>query len=375
MNVTSMYQQHTEIFICPMSGQKLKFLEGHQLLKWNDLISRGEISDLTGQCIQTLLEQAFITEDENLLYPIYENILFLLPQSAYALGCDAKKWQIKDKNSALTQELKNFYNTEGWCFDGENYKDATDSEDLREISKHYISMCHRRVTKHLPNQGKYILDIASGPVQYDEYIDYSRQFNYRICADISIQALKQAQQRIGSQGLYVLCDITRLPFKTNTLDACVSLHTIYHVPESEQLRAFAQLHRVLKPAGKAVIVYSWGKNSFLMRGFLGPFRLIKCVLNFFRLRKAKQPIYFYAFNYKWFKRILMKRFQVDLYSWRSVNVPFMKIFIHRWVAGSLWLKLFLKLEERYPKLMGRIGAYPLFVIKKSSNVNYEPHKI
>ena len=373
MTTDSSLGNYAEIFICPMSGQKLKFYDEQSLLKWNDLIHRGEITDLAGNTVSEPLQQAFVTDDENLLYPIRENILMILPTSAYALGCDAKKWQLR--SCTKTENVKAFYDSEGWQQQEETYKDAQDSEDLRQISSQYIQNCHHRLKRYLPQQGKFLLDIASGPVQYDAYQQYCDNFDLRICADISIQALKQAQNRMQSKAIYVLCDITKLPFRTNALDACISLHTIYHVPKDDQLRAFAQLHRVLKPSGKAVIVYSWGKHSFLMKCTLGPLKFLYKILRGLRIGSKSANIYFHANNYAWITKVLGKRFQIDLYPWRSINVPFMKIFIHRWLGGKFILNSFYFLEEKYPKLMSRIGAYPVIVINKSNTVYREPHSV
>jgi ubiquinone/menaquinone biosynthesis C-methylase UbiE/uncharacterized protein YbaR (Trm112 family) len=374
MTTVSSYKESNDIFICPMSGQRLTYLNDHDLLKWNDLIARAEVTDLNGNPINDNLEQAFITEDEKLLYPIRQNILMILPECAYILGTDTNKWR-HDISEAKIQQVKEFYDDFGWESDGQNYKDANDSEDLRDVSKTYINKCHERVNKYLPKNGKYLLDIASGPVQYQEYIDYSKNYKVRICADISVKALKLAQNRIGDNGLYVLCDVTKLPFKTNSLDACISLHTLYHVPKQEQLRAFAQLHRVLKPSGQAIVVYSWGKNSFLMKCCLGPLKIIHKLIKVLSFNKTNPALYFHAYDYGWFVKTLKKRFDIDLHSWRSINVPFMKIFVHQWFGGEYLLRLFFKLEDKYPKLMGRIGAYPIFVIKKSSAVYKEPHSV
>jgi hypothetical protein len=42
----------------------------------------------------------------------------------------------------------------------------------------------RKQRKYLNPSGKYLLDIASGPIGLKEYLELSENFEYRICADI-----------------------------------------------------------------------------------------------------------------------------------------------------------------------------------------------
>ena len=119
-----------------------------------------------------------------------------------------------------------------------------------------------------------MLDAGSGPVQYPEYLTYSNGFDFRICVDISFLALKEAQKKIGMKGIYILGDVTNIPLQDNVVDGAVSLHVIYHVPKEEQVTAIRELHRVLKPASSAALVYSW-PNSSLMKRWLFPRRIMR----------------------------------------------------------------------------------------------------
>ncbi len=132
-------------------------------------------------------------------------------------------------------------------------------EDLRSVSREYIHQCHMRVKKHLPDQGRYLLDAGSGPIQYPEYVTYSDGYDYRVCADISIQALTEARKRVGKHGLMVVADVANLPFSPEVFKGEVSLHTIHHLPLSEHPQAYSELYRVLKPDGSAVVVNGWHK--------------------------------------------------------------------------------------------------------------------
>jgi ubiquinone/menaquinone biosynthesis C-methylase UbiE len=102
-----------------------------------------------------------------------------------------------------------------------------------------------RVKCHLAPQGGILLDAGSGPVQWPEYLTYSENYRYRLCADISITALKEARKRLGDKGLYVVADISNLPFKSDVFDGLVSLHAIHHLPRTEHRRTYGEFFRVL----------------------------------------------------------------------------------------------------------------------------------
>ncbi len=63
-----------------------------------------------------------------------------------------------------------------------------------------------------PGPGRFLLDAGSGPIQYPEYLTYSDGYRYRVCVDISAVALVEARRRIGKQGLFVVADVSALPF-------------------------------------------------------------------------------------------------------------------------------------------------------------------
>ena len=66
-----------------------------------------------------------------------------------------------------------------------NSIDAELFEDLRLVSKEYISNCRKKINTFIPNKGVNILDFASGPIQYEEYMSYSKNYKVRHCVDFS----------------------------------------------------------------------------------------------------------------------------------------------------------------------------------------------
>ena len=67
-----------------------------------------------------------------------------------------------------------FYNEEGWSQRKKNTNDAILFEDLRPVASEYVSYCRKKINNFLPKRGRNILDFASGPIQYREYLAYSR---------------------------------------------------------------------------------------------------------------------------------------------------------------------------------------------------------
>ena len=111
---------------------------------------------------------------------------------------------------SVQQDVRRFYDKVGWQEISEGVYQNAQFEDLRPVSSTYIHRCHLRVRRHLAKNGKYLLDAGSGPVQYPEYLTYSKDYKFRVCLDISIVALVEARKRVGSKGLFVVGDIAHL---------------------------------------------------------------------------------------------------------------------------------------------------------------------
>lgn len=268
------------------------------------------------------------------------------------------------------QQVREFYDQIGWSQVGEGLYQNARYEDLRPVSREYIYKCHLRVKRHLPPHGDILLDAGSGPVQWPAYLAYSEGYRYRLCADISITALKEARNRLGDKGLFVVADIAYLPFKPYAFDGVVSMHTIHHLPLSEHKRAYLELNRVLKLDKTAVVVNGW-HNPLLMRiaePFIG-------LARFFSGRAAKKKKNWSAeedqagtFVEKmtpyWLKNELKDSIKFEIYPWRSLSPRFMRWFVRPQFGGKLYLFLIFWLEERFPRFFGENGQYPLIVIKK-----------
>jgi ubiquinone/menaquinone biosynthesis C-methylase UbiE/uncharacterized protein YbaR (Trm112 family) len=359
---------------CPLTQQSLRVMNEEEIESLNERIAEKKLVSLAGVAIEKLIDAAFISLDGNFAYPIVEGIAIFLPNQGFIVRDEALDRITLNKNQ-LKENVQNFYDELGWQQEEENYVDALLFEDLRAVSQDYIHQCHLRINRHLKDVGKYILDAASGPIQYPEYLTYSQNFEHRICVDISFRALQEAKRKLGDKGIYILADITNLPIKENSLDNAVSLHTIYHVPENEQSKAIAELSRVIKSDAAAIIIYDWGKHSLAMNFTDLPYKVIsklrgayQSILNRNERKNTKnsQPtLYYYPHTYKWImEQANQLNLNIDIFSWRSVSVFFMRSYIYQWLWGKQILKLIYLLEEKFPKLTGRFGRYPMLIIQK-----------
>lgn len=279
---------------------------------------------------------------------------------------------------AVREQVRAFYDAVGWSQIGEGLYQNARHEDLRPVARAYIRRCHTRVGRALPSAGRLLLDAGSGPVQYPEYLEYSRGFARRVCLDISRTALREARLRLGSHGACVVGDLAALPFRAGAFEAVVSLHAIHHLPPEGQEGAFRQLARVLAPGGAAAVVYSWGPHAPLMRLMAPAIRLAFALQRLIR-RARGQPnapaalgaaagsgsgTYSHKHTYSWVRRRLGDLPGLEIRVWRSVSTAFLRAFIHRRLLGGLWLRLLFALEQSAPRGMGRLGQYPLIVFRK-----------
>lgn len=276
----------------------------------------------------------------------------------------------------VKQEVRSFYDQIGWQKVAEGLYQNARYEDLRPVSAEYIHRCHLRVGRHLAPTGRFLLDAGSGPVQYPEYESYSRAYRHRVCVDLSIVALQEARRRLGNHALCVVADVANLPFARGVFDGAVSLHTLHHLPLTEQGRAYDELYRTLAEGRRAVVVNGW-TDSPLMRKTAWLVRLAERAGKWFSGRKEeagepsarpaqKEPTgtFVQKLNAAWLRELLDGKMPFEIFVWRSVSVRWMRALIHTPTGGKFWLRLLFWLEERAPRWFGENGQYPLVVITK-----------
>ncbi len=258
--------------------------------------------------------------------------------------------------------VSKFYNTKGWETIEGITEDAKRWEDLRPVASNYVNKCRLRVLKHIPDQGEKILDMASGPIQYPEYLKYSENFNKRYCVDLSAVALDEAKKKIGSHGIYLHGSFLDIDVKENYFDCAISLHTIYHIDKDLQENAVRKLLYVTKPGQPVIIVYS---NPFTLISL--PVRLLRMVKNFLTIEKKSNTdseLYFFQHPNEWWLRF-NDISNIAMYPWRSFAANFTKKFIPNNKFGEKILIVLFNLEEAFPDFFVKYFQYNMVVLRKN----------
>jgi ubiquinone/menaquinone biosynthesis C-methylase UbiE/uncharacterized protein YbaR (Trm112 family) len=355
------------ILKCPITGSDLRLLDPNEIASLHQKIADQKLWRVDGQPVDSAVHQGLISTNGSYIYEIVQEVVVLVKELAIT---GSKDNIIQQSLNADKEKVKSFYNQKGW-FENEagNYEDAVIYEDLRDVSKNYIKKCHDRVGRFLNPSGEYMLDAASGALQYPDYLQYSAGYSFRVCLDFSFQALKEAKKKMGDKCICILGDMTNMPFKDGVMNGFVSLNTVYHIPKDEQVTAINELYRVLATGGRGVVVYDWFKHSVWMNIWMFPFRVfvfsknrvLDAVSRLLGTKGAERRLYFYAFKPAYFREHLPAH---QLRVWRSLSVPFMRYYIHSWFFGKWILNGVYEKEENNPELCGLKGEYPMFVFEK-----------
>ncbi len=358
-----------KILKCPASDEPLRPVQAEELTRLNSKVRQGALYHRDGSQVTLEIQGGYITQSGRLVYAIREGIIVLLSNLAIVLDNEHVAVEQKRIISQETNQVQAFDDQTGWqkTEDGK-YEDTARFVDDRPVLYSYFSKCNKRIINHMKKKGKYLVDVACGPIHYDSYRALSDGYDYRICIDVSFQALREAKKQMKDKGVYLMADITNMPLQDQSVDDVISLHTLYHVPADRQITALNEIHRVLKPDSKGVVIYSWGDQSLLMRGALLPVGLFKSMRalperNNGSRTMDKPQLYYHTHDYHYLMNGPVD-FDMDVVVWSSISSAFTKTYIPEGLIGALLLKIIGKLEGYFPHASGRFGQYPLFVIKK-----------
>jgi SAM-dependent methyltransferase len=262
-------------------------------------------------------------------------------------------------NNQAEENVSRFYNSIGWQTRDGVTEDADRFEDLRKAAEWYVGMCRLRLMAHIPKQGHAILDMASGPIQYPEYLEYSRGYEKRYCVDLSAQALAAAKEKIGEHGIYFNDSFLNLEFADDFFDCVISLHTIYHMDKAVQEDVVRKLIRVVKVGHPVIVVYS-NPNALIQRFMRG-------VRYLFRRETAissdQDELYFYRYPLSWWMRFADTA-NVEIYPWRSFAANAQRAVFPNNVIGKLMFRGLFAMENAFPKLFSLNFTYPMIVLTK-----------
>ncbi len=348
-----------EILQCPLTKERLMPASDSQLATANKFAGT----------IPFQFAEGLVNQSATLFYPVFNGIYCLHPSYAIAL---------EDRASlppALTfdrQRIFNYFNDIHYeAFDGQQiYGDDKDFVDFRPFLLEYTQHGFYNCRQYIPSKGKYYIDAASGPVAYKEYIALAEGYEYRVCLDLSLNALMQAKRNLSAhhqKAIFICCDLCAIPLKQDIGEAVVCQHALFHIKKELQGQALKELERITRPGGKTVIVYDWFYHSWFMNIALGPYQLYRIVRHvagkwYARLFR-KDKLYFYSHGWGWFKRNHSGK-KISVYVWRSFNIHFSRFYLHPGLGGSRIIRTIWNWEKKYPRFMGRAGEYPIIVIDK-----------
>jgi ubiquinone/menaquinone biosynthesis C-methylase UbiE len=331
--------------------------------------------DKGAQCIDVsimrcpITKQALVYCGDSLLktidgcyaYPIKEGIFLLTAENAIDRTNSQKTaYPVREEKKIV----RDFYNDFGWRLtDSGIYKDLAVWVNQQPRCLEFGTWCARQVGAYLPRSGTYLLDAGSGPV-HPVYMEYHANYVHRICVDFSIVALQEAQKTLGVRGIYVLGDVTNLPFRDDAIDAVISNHVLYHVPADEQAKAFRELWRVTRPGGRAVVVYAWkALLPKLIRRFVVSVLRLKNRENRLTPQKEVIPnVYAFPYTMKWFRRENWPfKYRIRIFQVVSEDLLF---YLGDNIRSILLIILFKAIQYAFPGLCGRYGQYPAIIIFK-----------
>ncbi len=263
----------------------------------------------------------------------------------------------------MTQNgVQEFYEEFGWTHVGNDTNDALLNENLSEVASIYTRKVRLRVKENI-GAGFTILDVGSGPIQYEEYLAYSDNFQKRICVDLSKRALVEAERKLGSRGVYLQGDYLQMTeLHARLLDGATLVNVLYHVEKDLQEVMVNTILGSLNRGARLVVVYSnpWSFSSIMTRSALFVKRNVAKHLR--RSAEAsKNPIYFYRHNVNFWNRFNNVA-NVHLKAWRSFDPSIEKVIFREKLFGKYLLEILFKLEGF--KFWARIAEYQLIVLEK-----------
>lgn len=283
------------------------------------------------------------------------------------------------------RNVRRYYEEIGWSRTQEGlYQDTAAFVDNRQAVRWYHEQVARRPARLLPKSGNWFLDAGCGALPAAAYLETAKRHRNRVCLDFSATALHEARKKLDASAMYVQADVSHLPFRDAVFSAVLSAHVVYHLPDVDQRRALVEFVRVLQPGGKCAVIYTNPDcllNRFAIR--CSPRIIVPRIpgarwlwRRFFRHRfiserAAPAPacddapaLFFNPKPLPWIREALRDHANVSIRCWASAGLPFTTQFIPDNRLGALMLRILFMKEHLFPRLFGRMGAYPLLLIRR-----------
>lgn len=189
---------------------------------------------------------------------------------------------------SVEDRTRAFYDNEGWVAgdDGVTGEDAHFRNTAAERAA-YDKKCEGKARDLLAGLAGDLL--IAGPGDFPtSHVLASEQFDAVTCVDISEQSLGICRERLGDKGRYKLGSLLDLPVDTESVDAALCAHVLFHIHKDDQAKAVSELIRAVKPGGRVVFIYT-NPHAPLMR--------IQRLLKFFGVHKMLKADKLYNFSH------------------------------------------------------------------------------
>jgi ubiquinone/menaquinone biosynthesis C-methylase UbiE/uncharacterized protein YbaR (Trm112 family) len=364
------------ILCCPQSKSSLSLVSAAELLPRlpKDQLSR----------VPEGIVGAFVSEASLTAYPIVGRIINFLELESLKLS---QRESIAPTEPLLRDQeiqlrVKRWYDEFGWQRNESGVYNDTALFSQASLSAHglYELSSHLSFLDRLAG-GSFILDAASGAIAHPEYLAFSWFHQRRVCVDLSLTALREADAKLAGTGFCCMASICQLPFRDNVFNGVVSGYTIQHIADSQQIRAVTELYRVLKPGGHLCIISDLEKSrghKLLMMGA----RAIRKILKADRFNGAPWPsestgvaarhappceLYFKGRDIAWWRRLA--RSLTGSYSLEGLRLFQMEEFQFLFADSMQAARTVRALETLFPKLSARMCAYLLVDLYKRPAVS------
>jgi SAM-dependent methyltransferase len=262
-----------------------------------------------------------------------------------------------------SDSVRDFYDNEGWKYSGEDSRDAVINENLTAVATDYVHRVRTRILKNV-GSGKNLLDIGCGPIQYPEYVEYSKNFESRVCVDLSAEALKLARMRIGEHGQFIVGDYLNLdPLPQAPFDGATLINVLYHVDKDKQELLIKKILDDLNSGAKLIVVYSNPNtlSAVITRLLVHLKKSANRVLNPRRQQTGVNPIYFYRHPLVFWQNF-REIAEVNIIAWRTFSPPLERLLFRRQLLGEFLLKVLFRCESS--GWWARFAEYPMIILTK-----------
>lgn len=361
------------IVCCPLSRSDLSLVSTSDLA---ERLSEEERRRIPNDCIG-----AFVSESSQVAYPIIGQIVDFLEQNSLRLshGRPFERVKTDAPSATIQQSVKQWYDEFGWQKNKAGTYNDTALFSQRSLTAHgaYELASHLSLLDRLPG-GDFVLDAASGPIAHPEYLAYSWFYKYRVCVDLSLTALREAQEKLAGKGFAVMANICKLPFREGVFDGVISGYTIQHISESQQSDAVKELYRVLSPGSHLCVIgdLRWNRAHHLLVSVMRTIRKVSRLLSAGKaapnwrqtehqgiISKAPHELYFHARDIAWWRtqaQGLTHTFSIEGFRLFG-KAEFGSLFGESRRAA----RTVRKLEALFPRLTAGMSAYLLVDLLKA----------